>query len=316
MRQWRARGAADALPLRTVSRLTGLSPDVIRAWERRYAVVQPVRGPRGARLYGAADVQRLRLLRHAVTTGRAIGDVARLAPRELEALGALPAAVTPAAEVGPAGAPVVARALAALQRFDAPALDRVLGDALLALGSRALIAQVVEPLLGEVGERWSDGRLSVADEHLLSGVLRGLLAGLLRGRAGSAGPTVLLATPAGERHELGLLLAGLVVADAGVGLCYLGPDLPAADIATAAQRAGVAVVGLGLVNGANARAAAAEVRRIERALPAATEVWLGGRGAAGVAARLGATRAIVLDQVPALDDELRRLRTVDAPRPQ
>ncbi|MEO8603944.1 MAG: B12-binding domain-containing protein [bacterium] len=298
-----------------MSRLTGLSPDVIRAWEKRYAVVSPTRGPRGARLYSAADVAQLRLLRQVVGSGRAIGDVARLARHDLESLVEVPA--PPAAATGtPAavGEAVIARSIAALEAFDSAGLDRVLGNALLAVGTREFINQVACPLLSEVGQRWGDGRLSVAEEHLLSGVMRSLLIGVLRTRSGNAAPTVLLATPAGERHEFGLLLVALLVADAGLNLCYLGPDLPAAEVAVAARRSNAAVVGLGLVNGDNQRAAIAEVRRVERELSPATELWLGGREAAAVAAHVGTSRAMVLDRLAALDSELARVRALSAAR--
>lgn len=312
----------DALPLRTVSRMTGLSADVIRAWERRYGVVAPLRGPRGARLYSAADVTQLRLLRQAVATGRAIGDIAGMSRGALEQLvGAsvatpvsLPAGAVVAAAAGRPEGERLTQALAALERFDRAALDRCLGDALIALGSRGFVAQVAVPLLVEVGERWRDGRLSVADEHLLSGLMHNLLAGVLRARGGGGEPTVLLATPRGERHEFGLLMAGLIITEADCGLCYLGTDLPAAEIGAAARRAGAAVVGLGVSCVDDLDAVVAEVRRVERDLPATTELWIGGREAGAVVAQMGATRAVVVDQLSALDHEVNRLRAQRAGR--
>lgn len=298
----------DALPLRTVSRLSGLSPDVIRAWEKRYRVVAPRRGPRGARLYSSDDVTHLSLLRRVVGAGRAIGDVARLSRAELEALAE--SASNGHAGTKSADASRVDRAVAALERFDATELDRYLGDALLALGTREFIAQVVVPLLDEVGERWSDGRLSVAEEHLLSGLLRNLLSGLMRARGHVDGATILLATPQGERHEFGLLLTALLVADARLRLCYLGTDLPAAEIASAARRAGATVVGLGVVNGDNREQALAELRRIEHALPHGVEVWLGGREASALAGGLGRSRAVVLNEIAAIERELARIHAL------
>lgn len=306
----------DALPLRTVSRLTGLTPDLIRAWEKRYGVVAPRRGPRGARLYSAADVARLRLLRRVAASGRAIGDIARLSTHELEGLGCAPVAeqADDGSEDRAAVEPqLLEKMVDALARFDAVAVDRALGDALMAYGTRDFVTQVAGPLLEEVGQRWGDGRLSIADEHLLSALMRNLLTGVMRTRGRSGGPTVLFATPTGERHEFGLLLAGLMVADTGLRLCYLGTDLPAAEVAAAARRADAAVVGLGVVNSENEAQAVAEVRRVERELPAGTELWLGGRAAAALAARIGSGRAIVLDQVEALEQELRRIRAHAAP---
>lgn len=301
----------DALPLRTVSKLTGLTPDIIRAWEKRYAVVSPRRGPRGARLYNAADVARLRLLRRVTASGRAIGDIAQLSTPELERLdqGTLKVAAPQAAHSRNQATPqFVERTIEALQEFDAVAVDRALADALVAYGTREFVLQLAAPLLEEVGERWSDGRLSIADEHLLSAMLRNLLTAVMRSRRQIEGPTVLFATPTGERHEFGLLLAALMVADAGLRLCYLGTDLPAAEITAAARRAGASVVGLGLVNSDNQIGALAEVRRIERELPQSTELWLGGRDAAALAGRIGPSRALVLVHMEALEHELSRVR--------
>jgi MerR family transcriptional regulator, light-induced transcriptional regulator len=300
----------DAYPVRTVARLTGLSADLIRAWEKRHGVVTPIRGPRGARLYSVDDVAHLRLLAQAVGGGRAIGDVAQLDRPALEAL----AGKARAAEPDAAEQIVLARLLDAVGSGDAVVLERQLSEALVALGGRRFVHQLAAPLLREVGERWSTGRVSIADEHLLSGTLRSLLSGLIRLREQPAGaPVVLLATPSGERHELGLMLVGLLAADAGLALHYLGPDLPAAEVATAAHRAGVAVVGLALVGSLHEDHTATEVRAIEDALPRHTELWLGGRNAGAVAATLRPSRALVLDDLGRVEMELARVRTARHP---
>jgi methylmalonyl-CoA mutase cobalamin-binding subunit len=299
-----------------VSRLTGLSPDIIRAWERRYGVVAPTRGPRGARLYADGDVAHLRLLRRAVTSGRAIGDVARLERGELEALvGPTVPDATRAAVAATPGTGTLAPALAALERFDHAALGRCLGDALMAFGARDFVDRVAAPLLVEAGDRWADGTLSVADEHLLSGVMHNLLGGVVRSRQTVGHPTVLLATPSGERHEFGLLMAGLVIAESGCDLCYLGVDLPAAEVAAAARRSGAAVVGLGLSWGEELDARVAEIRRVEREVPATIELWIGGRAAGLAAAQLKSTRAVVIDQMTTLENDLDRLHAQSARRP-
>lgn len=302
----------DAYPVRTVVRLTGLSADIIRAWERRYGVVSPIRGPRGARLYTTADVSHLRLLARVVDSGRAIGDVAGLSSAELEALAS---SQQPNADTAGAVAPslagptaVVEQVLAAIERFDVVQTERLLSDSLVALSSGPFARSVVAPLLEEVGQRWSAGQLTVADEHLLTGVLHNLLSALIRSRTGTAQPHVLLATPAGERHEFGLLLVSLLLLDSGLGLRYLGIDLPAADIVAAARRSRAAVVGLSLVDAGNRDQAVEQLKNIETALPQTTEIWLGGRDAAFVARHLGQTRALVLGGLDTTTNELVRLR--------
>lgn len=299
----------DAFPLRTVAAMTGLTPDVIRAWEKRYAVVTPIRGARGARLYTAADIAHLRLLTRVVGAGRSIGDVAALRPAELERLAAerAPDGQGPGSREIPAPREhFVVRILERLERFDHAAVARLLGDAVVGLGARTFVHDVAEPLVHRVGARWADGELSIAEEHLLTGTLRSLLGGLLQGRAG-AGPPVLLATPAGERHEIGSLLVALLALDAGVNVVCLGVDLPATDIVTAATRTEARVVGLSLVASANRARAVREVEAIQIALPADRELWLGGADAGQVAVGVKAFRGLVVDSLQAAETELTRI---------
>lgn len=303
--------AHDFYPLRTVSQLTGLSADVIRTWERRYGVVKPDRGPRGARLYGSDDVAFLRLLRRAVESGRAIGDVARLSAAELQRLvdGEVPDDPVAAPETQSGQESAILKALDAVNRFDLESLERDLGHALVALGSTEFVRSLAAPLLHEVGTRWEEGRISIAAEHFVAGVLRNLLGSLLRARGPSHDGVVLLATPPGERHELGILLAAMIITDAGFKLCYLGVDLPPTEIVETARRSGALAAGIGVVNSENRERATASLRKIEESLPTDTEIWLGGSDAPAVAALLGSTRALVILDPQTMDSEIRRLRT-------
>jgi DNA-binding transcriptional MerR regulator/methylmalonyl-CoA mutase cobalamin-binding subunit len=307
--------AHDAFPLRTVAAMTGLTPDLIRAWEKRYAVVAPIRGARGARLYSAADIAHLRLLARVVGAGRAIGDVAALSRGELERLATQRASSEPDTKSGTMRSPrdeFVTRVVERLERFDHSAVNRLLGDAVVGLGMRRFVYDVVLPVVRRVGARWADGDLSIAEEHLVTGMLRNLLAGLIKGRAGHGRP-ILLATPAGERHEIGLLLVALLAQDAGADVVYLGVDLPAADIVKAAMCARARVLGLSLVGNENRARAIREITAIQAALPADTELWLGGADAPTVADRVRGFRGLVLDRLETTETELARL-TVGAPR--
>jgi methanogenic corrinoid protein MtbC1 len=298
----------DAFPLRTVAATTGLTPDLIRAWEKRYAVVAPIRGARGARLYTSADIAHLRLLARVVGAGRAIGDVAVLKRAELEKL-ALPRAADAATERGETHAPredFVPRILERLEGFDHAAVTRLLGDAVVALGVRSFVHEIALPLVHRVGARWANGELSIAEEHLVTGMLRNLLAGLVHGRTARGRPLV-LATPAGERHEIGLLLVALLAREAGANVVYLGVDLPAADIMTAATRTEAHVVGLSLVGSRNRTHATDAVEAIQGALPADCELWLGGADASHVAAGVKAFRGLVIDTLQTTEIELTRI---------
>lgn len=313
--------AHDAYPLRTVAALTGLTPDLIRAWEKRYAVVAPIRGARGARLYSADDVDHLRLLARVVGAGRAIGDVAALSRRELGALvQRTPPGLEPRAEVPPAVAqnPFVTRLVERLAAFDEPGAARLLGDAVVALGARAFVHDVAVPLLHHVGALWAEGRLSIAAEHLLTTTLRALISGLMQRRP-STGAVLLLATPTGERHELGLLLLAFLALDAGVGVVRLGAELPAAEIALAAERCSACVVGSSVVDSGNRVRAAREIEALQAALPARVELWLGGADARYTAAETRNFRGLVLDDLEAAENELARVAAStppELPRPK
>jgi DNA-binding transcriptional MerR regulator/methylmalonyl-CoA mutase cobalamin-binding subunit len=304
----------DLLPLATVARLTGLSPDVIRVWERRYGVVHPIRGPRGARLYQVADVERLHLLAAAVSAGRSIGDVAHLELSELKALVttevptlAVATVPQPLGRVNGQGS-INAELLAAVERYDERRVEELLGDALIALGVRPLIDRVLVPLLHEVGERWLRGTFTVAHEHFLSAILRNLLAQLLRVRRSYADvPQCLLATPQGEPHEFGILLVALVLADIGVGMRYLGTNVPAPELVEAARTLGVRVVGLSFVHSANRSRAVAYLRTVAKTLPPHVDVWAGGQEAPTVVELSGCQRCVVFSSLHAVADRAQSL---------
>ena len=257
-----------------VSRLTGLSPHVLRAWERRYGAVTPVRTPGGTRRYRESDLSRLRLLRAAVAAGHPIGDVARLDDAALEAR-----AETAGAEVRPA----LGEILAAIDRLDMAEAERLLGVQLAALGPRRFAHAVVMPLLSEVGSRWEKKELCMASEHLASSVVRSLLGALLRRRGGDAPtPALLFTTLAGDRHELAVLVAAVTAADLGANAVYLGPDLPPREVAVAARKTEAVAVIAGVSRFDGARQRTESLHELRRALPRRVAVWVGGSGLDGI----------------------------------
>jgi DNA-binding transcriptional MerR regulator/methylmalonyl-CoA mutase cobalamin-binding subunit len=296
-------------PIRAVSKLTGISVDTLRAWERRYRVVEPERDERG-RLYSESDVERLRLLRAAVEQGHAIGRVAVLTTDELKTLqhrGPDPVPYDgPAVAASPSD---LANLQAAVERFDAPGLRRELSRLAAILPARTLARDVALPLMRSVGEAWHDGKVTVAQEHLVTAELRSLIGALARLHAlPDNAPRLMLATPAGEQHELGTLVAALVASGSGFGTFYLGPNLPASDVVNAARRVGPRAVVLGYTGQESAPGALEELLVIARGLPADTECWVGGSGAVSAAGSLAGTRALLLEDFDAYERNLGRLR--------
>jgi methanogenic corrinoid protein MtbC1 len=206
---------------------------------------------------------------------------------------------------------VVSQILVALSRFDSREVARLLGGALIGLGSGTFVREVCAPLLTEVGNRWSEGKLSVAEEHLVSGALRNLLDSLGRLHAPHKSPAALLAAPSGERHEFGLLILGLLFIEEGLAIAHAGVDLPDVEIIKAAHALGVRVVGLSLVNGTNRQRAVPQVQRIADCLPGGVELWLGGRDAPNVARNLSGSRFLVLEDDGEVTAHIRRLRQIE-----
>jgi DNA-binding transcriptional MerR regulator len=283
-------------PLGAVSRLTGLTPDTLRAWERRYGVVLPLRTPGGTRRYRASDLDRLRLVKAAVDAGHRIGDVAKLGRDELVRITAGPSAASP--EVPDAVEAIVD----ALKRLDAEASERLIALQLAALGPDRFARHVAAPLLERIGDGWASGELCVASEHLASSVLRSLLGASLRpGGSSATGAPIVFGTLPGERHELGLLIAALMASGAGGRVIYLGPDLPVSEWVGAVERARAGAVAVSLVAQADDDALE-HLRALRAALPAEVEIWAGGARSAVARRVRGVT---VLDSFDAFDQQVR-----------
>ena len=294
-------------PIRAVSKLTGIAIDTLRAWERRYHAVAPTRDDRG-RLYSDADIARLRLLHDAVARGHAIGRIAALTDAQLRALHERTTDGTPPAV---SAAPDTQALLDALRRLDAPGVEREIGRFAATLAPDVLLRDVAMPLLCNVGDAWRAGQATVAHEHLLSAALRNVLGSLLRvyspGRAATGPASLLLfATPSGERHELGTLGAAILAATRGAGVLYLGPDMPAREIAASVAATQARVVVLGVTASSSGAVRSNQLKTLARLLPDPVELWIGGRHAKSAAAALGA-RAVVLEDHDAFVRELSRL---------
>lgn len=276
-------------PIGTVARRTGLSTHVLRAWERRYAVVDPQRSAGGTRLYSNADIVRLRLLRRLTEAGHSIGSVAPLGVEELLALDRGAEEISPRGSASAGGDDVanrfVAGCLEAMEAMDATRVHGLLMRAVMAMSAVEFAEQVVVPLLRQVGDLWSEGDVFPAHEHMLSVCVQRVLHWMMTALPPQADAPVLVGTtPSGERHELGAMMAGVMAADSGWRVLYLGPDLPAPDIAHAVRASSADAVALSVVCGSDLVALAAEIQSLHELLPGQVRLLVGGASAAGVRA--------------------------------
>jgi DNA-binding transcriptional MerR regulator/methylmalonyl-CoA mutase cobalamin-binding subunit len=312
-------------PLKVVALRSGLTPDVIRVWERRYRAVSPVRSAGNQRLYSDEDLERVALLARARQLGRSIGHVASLPTAKLRELVASDEASSgqhrPAshavrrwdgtrsrAETTDAQA-LIEMALDAARALDAGALEHALAAASLAIGRRAVLERVVAPFLVHVGEAWFAGTLGVAHEHLASVVVHNALAQMLRPESGrAAAPVFVVATPSGQPHELGALLAAVAADALGFRVVYLGPNLPVDDIATAARWTRALAVGLSLVYPADDPRLGHELARLRDLLGSDVGIVAGGRAAAAYGEALARARIAHAPDLKALEEWLEGIR--------
>jgi DNA-binding transcriptional MerR regulator len=225
---------SPVLRIGELSRRLGVSDHVLRAWESRYGLLQPVRSAGGFRLYSEADALRIRRMQAHLAHGLSAAEAARAVLGEDSGAGA-----DPGRAAGPDRAPSTASELSgalrrALDAFDEPAAQAVLDRLVFDLSLTTVLRDVVLPYLTELGERWEQGTASVAQEHFASNVIRGRLAGLARGWGNGHGPRAVLACPPGELHDLALMVFGIVLNRNGWRIDYLGMSTPVEELTRAA----------------------------------------------------------------------------------
>lgn len=274
-------------PMKVVALKTGLSPHLIRVWERRYRAVTPGRSDTRRRLYSQSEVERLKLLQILTQAGHSIGRIAHLDDQALLSLvksgeaNAGDAAIDRLrGERQASGRHFVDRALAGIAKLDQVGLEAVLRESAMALGQQGVLLHVVAPLAEAVGDLWQDGTIGVAHEHFASATMRTFLSNMSRPFASSEGaPHLVVATPPGQLHELGALLVCAVATSLGWQTTYLGASLSAFEIAAAVRQKPARAVALSLVYPADDPQLEPELRRLRAMLPSEVALLVGGRAA-------------------------------------
>lgn len=267
-----------------VAKRAGVSSEVLRAWERRYDVLHPERTEGGFRLYGDADVARIRRMRALIDEGMSAAEAARVV-RGAPAVAAerpLPLELAETLE----------RALLGLDATTAhDAIDALLG----AVSVETFLRDAALPILHRIGDRWAAGEITVAHEHFVTSLVRGRLIGLARGWDRGSGRHALLACAPGELHDMGLIAFGLALARGGWRILYLGQNTPLDALASVAHNERIDLVVVSSVDPARFTAAAAELRTVGRHLGLA----LGGAGATAELAKKVHARLLPDDPIAA-----------------
>jgi len=256
--------------IKTISELSGFSPELLRAWERRYRLLAPVRTPTGHRLYTEADVEVLAEVRRQLEEGRSIGEVASAGRDRL--LRRVPA--------GPLDN-LRERALQCALELDGVGLEQVLDQAFALVGPAQVLEDLILPSARQMGNLWSTGAASVAAEHLQSSVYSRRLEALCRAALSftSGHPTYVVCCLQGEHHELAARLVAYYVAGAGAFPLYLGADLPLVDLERVCREQRPAAALLSVTREATLLAQVPALRALAQRLD--TPLLVGGAGVAG-----------------------------------
>lgn len=274
-------------PIRVIAQRTGLNAATIRAWERRYQAVQPTRSEGGQRLYSDYDLERLSVLRELTEGGRSISMVASLTPEAATALLMEDRlAVTPGTSDGSTWGPAeqVEQGYARVLAFDAEGLERMLWRAVLSLGGKTFLSDVVGPLLERIGKGWVDDEVSPAQEHLGSEAVDQVLERLINASRSQDGPSLVVSTLPGERHGLGARIVSTAAVLQGWSVKYLGTDLPVSEIAAAARGVGASAVAISVVRREHLDETQRAIIELRDQLDPSVALLIGGRAAPLLAA--------------------------------
>ena len=302
--------------IKTVANQTGLTQFIIRAWEKRYDVVTPLRTETNRRLYSDADILRLTLLRLATEAGHSIGRIAKLPSEELlERIGTggtIAQIPEIAKEVVPQETSLrfyIASCITAVKQFEAQALESTLFAASVAFSQPVFLEKLIAPLMQEIGEQWKTGALRIAHEHLATAVVRTLLGTIYQGSDISASmPNLVIATPRGQLHEIGALIAATTAASQGWQVTYLGPNLPAEEIVGCAVQNGAKAIGLSIIYPTDDPHLANELRKLRRGIQDHVALFIGGAGAMAYSPVISSIGAVRINDMPTFRTELEVLR--------
>ncbi len=302
--------------IRVVSQRTGLSPQLLRVWEKRYRTVTPSRTATNRRVYTSADVNRLILLRRATEAGHGIGTVAGLPARQIEELlkedsqsasrGPLASVPVPAPRTPAAVLEAVSRAILAMDpEALLEELDRSTGE----LGPARVLNEVVARLVDRLGEGGRTENFRAAHDHVAAATIRTYLGHLARTvQRPSGAPALLVTTPAGQWDDLGAALVAAAAAHEGWRVVFAGAGMRADEIAVAATQNRVRAVALNLVRPANDPWVTRELLRLFQELPEGIAILVGGSGATGYHQKFQGMRPIATNTLGELVLELSRLR--------
>lgn len=213
-----------------VAKLTGLSKDVIRVWERRFGILKPTRGANRYRNYSDEDVALLRFLKEQLDAGGSIGELAKLGREEL--LGRARAGAPRASFADNTFSRLMRELLSTLNPFDRVIFEKRLNGAVAVVPFEEALHGILLPLQEQVGQLWHDGHIDVAIEHYVTKqIQQKIFSAMNQLPVAEFGAKVIVACPPGEEHDIAALTVAYRCRLRGCRVYYLGANVPVASLA-------------------------------------------------------------------------------------
>lgn len=304
--------------IQAVAEMSGLSTHCIRAWEKRYGAIRPERSKNGRRVYSESELERLQMLGKLSSFGNSISLIANLPDEELRKL------LTKMSQGKGISAPssntkslidpsIYANNLfMALSSYHLDVLTHELNKASMDLSCKDFALKVIVPLFQKVGDYVHEGKMSIAQEHTLSALTKffiGRRIGQHYTKEHKHRMKFILATPPGEHHSIGLMLASLLMAERSLNFIYLGEDLPEESIGEAARAidADVVLLSIGPAYSGRQKSINEVSQNLRLSLPAKTQIWIGGSVEQLRASTAREARVSLFADLESLDSKLAQL---------
>ncbi|HMS83005.1 MAG TPA: MerR family transcriptional regulator [Nitrospira sp.] len=288
-----------------VAKLTGLSKDVIRVWERRYSLVKPLRSANRYREYTDEDVSLFRFLKEELDRGQTIGGLA-IEGRDSLLQRMRANSIPKLLEFAPHSS-LLDGLISRLDPLDKSRFEQQLNAAIAVIPFEEAVQRILLPLQRRVGELWHEGRVNIAIEHYVTKIIQQKLFSVINQLpANEFGPRVLIACPEGEYHEIGAQAVTYLAAARGCHVYYLGPNLPLADLEVLCERVHPDLILLSLTETKSEEAALHLLHNL-RTLSQRWPVAVGGKGACTLGPLLENTAIDLLDDLGTLHNRLANL---------
>jgi len=227
--------------IKRASEMVGVPVATLRAWQRRYRVVEPRRSDSGYRLYSAADIAKLRSMQALVASGWSPKEAAAVVSDDSDLKTErddLERDQPPRSRSSPRASAQTLDLVAAAAALDPSAVTQLLDERFATGSFEHVVDGWLLPELDRLGMAWADGGVTVAGEHMAAGAVQRRLSAAFDAAAldGARSPLLLTGLPPGCRHELGILAFATAARRQGLAVVHLGSDLPLADWLTAAER--------------------------------------------------------------------------------